>query len=97
MKGRMKTDQANTKRVFAELDHCVTEARKAEASGNWMTAWQEADKLNLLCNCSYASQIAANSAGVMVGVHRLDWVMVAISAATLFGLVVVIISKRMKK
>lgn len=85
-----------TRHVFEQLDRCVDAVQKSEQSGDWQEAWQEADKLRSLTQCSCVVQIATNSAAVVSGVFQQDWVMVAVSAAAIFGFVVVLFSNRRK-
>lgn len=98
MKGKPNlSDQEKTRLVFKQLDTCVDAARNSNQSGDWSEAWQEANKLQSLTQCSYMVQIATNSTAVVSGLLQKNWVMVAVSAAAIFGFAVALYASRRKK
>lgn len=68
------------KKVLQALDRCVVEARKAERSGNWQSAYQALDRLNTVAQ---GGQLFANLvSGVVSGLQH-NWIGVVLAIITM--------------
>ena len=97
MKEKLRiSNYKKTEHVFQQLDKCISEARKAEQTNDWKEAWQEAGKLGSLTNFSCAIQIVVNSAAILSGAYQQNWILVMVSAATIFNCIVILHEGRHK-
>lgn len=86
-----------TKRVFRQLDECVTKAREAEITENWLEAQQEAEKLQHLISFVRSAEAIAHSAAAISGMYQHDWILVLVSSVTVLGILIVLYTSRRKK
>lgn len=86
-----------TKQVFQQLDECVKRAREAETTGNWSEAQQEAESLRRLTGFVRSAEVATHSVAAISGMYKHDWILVAVSAITALGILIVLYTSRRRE
>lgn len=75
-------EESSLDKLASSLDTCAEKANEAKQTGDWESAYVEADKLRSLLNLADVAQTSAHLVEVVCGIAGQNWLLVLVGSTT---------------